>query len=183
MELRVAEKNERVTRRRPAVFRELVEAHMRSVYRLAYELTRSHHDAEDLSQDVFVKAYRSLDRFRDEADLDTWLYRITVNTYLNTRRKKSVRFMTLHEDLGDFVRSRGHDASRGAEAHVIRKHLDRVMKQLSPRERTAFVLRCENRLPLRETAAAMGIAEGTVKSLQHRALKKLRDGLAFLDPA
>ena len=172
-----------MTERPSTTFRAFVESHMRKVYRLAFELTRSHHDAEDLSQEVFFKAWRSMDELRKQAKADGWLYRITVNTYLNSRRKKALWSMSLREDLGEFVSgSSGEDTSRDAEAGAIRKHVDRAMKRLSKRERTAFVLRCKHRLSIRETAAAMGIAEGTVKSLQHRAVQKLQEELAFLDP-
>lgn len=156
---------------------------MRQVYRLAFELTRSHHDAEDLSQEVFLKAWRSMDEFREQSTVDTWLYRITVNACLNSRRKKALRFRDLREDMAEILDGAdANAASRNAEDAAIRRHVDRGMKRLSPRERTAFVLRCEYGLSIRETAAAMGIAEGTVKTLQYRAVQKLQNVLAFLNP-
>ncbi|MCD4665006.1 MAG: sigma-70 family RNA polymerase sigma factor, partial [Bacteroidales bacterium] len=61
-------------------FRELVERYKKKIYYLAYDLTGNHHDAEDMSQEVFIKAFRSLKNFRGDAKLSSWLYRITVNT-------------------------------------------------------------------------------------------------------
>jgi len=172
-----------MTEQTPTSFRAVVESQMRDVYRLAFELTRNHQDAEDLSQEVFLKAWRSLDDFKEQSKIATWLYRITVNTYLNARRKKTLRFRELREDMAAiFSGSIGDGTSRDVESTAIRKHVDRAVKQLSPRERTAFVLRCEHGLSIRETAASMDIAEGTVKSLQFRAVQKLQDRLAFLDP-
>ena len=78
---------------------DLVETHKEGVYYLALDLTGNHHDAEDLAQEVFIKAYRALDSFRGEAKVFTWLYRITVNTHLNRRHKKAVRYMQLREDF------------------------------------------------------------------------------------
>ena len=83
----------------PEAFREIVETHKKSVYYLAYDLTGNHHDAEDLSQEVFIKAFRSLEHFRGEAKLNTWLLRIVVNTYINSKRKKALQAMFLREDF------------------------------------------------------------------------------------
>jgi RNA polymerase sigma-70 factor (ECF subfamily) len=163
-------------------FRELVERHKRRVYYLALDLTGNHHDAEDLSQEVFIKAYRALDRFRGDAQLQTWLYRITVNTYLNMRRKKALLFMKLRDSFAD-TRLEPEDGAApgdtGAEKRVVQQHIERAMKALSPKERSAFVLRHYHDLSLKDVAEAMEVAEGTVKSLLFRAVQKLRKELAF----
>ncbi|UCE05915.1 MAG: sigma-70 family RNA polymerase sigma factor, partial [bacterium] len=79
-------------------FRELVERYKKKIYYLSLDLTGNHHDAEDLSQEVFIKAYRNLKKFRGDAKFNSWLYRIMVNTCISQRRKKSVSAMTLQED-------------------------------------------------------------------------------------
>lgn len=165
----------------PATFHDLVEQYKRSLYTLTYDLTGNHHDAEDLSQEVFIKAYRGYAGFRGEAQVYSWLYRIAVNTYLNKRRKKALRFRQLWDD---FSRAPSHDPpqpepDRHAEADAIRRHVERALMGLSPRERSAFVLRHYQELSLKEVADVMDIAEGTVKSLLFRATKKLRTTLAF----
>ena len=68
----------------PAAFRELVERYQRDVYGLAYDLCGNHHDAEDLSQEVFIKAYRAIGSFRADAKVGSWLYRITMNASLDS---------------------------------------------------------------------------------------------------
>ena len=168
-------------RRADDPFRAFVEQHQRMLYALAFDLTGNHYDAEDLSQDVFIKAYRSRDGFRREAQTSTWLYRIAVNAYLNKKRKKALRFRLLRNDLDDRHASR-EAAPRpdvAAEADVIQRHIALALKTLSPKERTAFVLRHYQDLALAEVAGVMGVAEGTVKSLLYRATRKLRKALAF----
>ena len=168
-------------RRAPATFHELVEQYKRPLFALAYDLTGNHHDAEDLSQEVFIKAFRGVADFRGEAQVYSWLYRIAVNTYLNKRRKKALRFRQLWDDFSQI--SHTDDAKsepdRQAEADVMRRHVETALKKLSPRERSAFVLRHYQDLSLKEVAALMEVAEGTVKSLLFRATQKLRTALAF----
>ena len=158
-------------------FRAIVDEHKRSVYALAYELTGNHHDAEDLSQDVFIRVYRSLSSFRGDAKMFSWLYRITVNSYLNKKQKKTLLFRKLTSDFKDVELSHAEQNDSG-DMVLVNAHLDQAMKKLTPSERAAFVLRHTKDLSIREVAEAMEIADGTVKSLLHRALKKLRKSLA-----
>lgn len=163
---------------RDAAFRSLVEANQRAVYYLALDLTGQHHDAEDLSQEVFIKAYKALDAFRGEASAYSWLYRITVNTYLNRRRKKALRFRQLWDDFS-LMGTRDSAPGQEVEADIRRQHVNAALRKLSPRERTAFVLRHYQDLSVKEVAGLMDVAEGTVKSLLFRAVQKLRDALSF----
>jgi len=162
-------------------FRDLVEAHKRRVYYLALDLTGNHHDAEDLAQEVFIKAYRALDSFRGDSKVYTWLYRITVNTHLNRRRKKAVRYMQLREDFDRTADDSGAlpDTDTDTERHQMQSHIEASLDVLSPSERSAFVLKHMNGLTIKDTAAAMDVATGTIKSLLYRATRKLRDELAF----
>ena len=172
---------EPIQRRAPATFHDLVEQYKRPLFALAYDLTGNHHDAEDLSQEVFIKAFRGVADFRGEAQVYSWLYRIAVNTYLNKRRKKALRFRQLWDDFSQAPRNHNAEPEpdRHAEADVMRRHVETALKQLSPRERSAFVLRHYQDLSLKEVADLMDVAEGTVKSLLFRATKKLRTALAF----
>ena len=163
-------------------FREFVETHKRRLYWLALDLTGNHHDAEDLSQEVFIKAYRNLDGFRGDAKVSTWLRRIAVNTYLNKRRKKALSHMSLLSDTENrrVTVSSAPPPDGEAGGDRIRMYVDRALDALSPRERSAFVLRHMNDLPVKEVAASMDIAQGTVKSLLYRATQKMQQELAFL---
>ena len=167
-------------------FRELVELYKKKIYYLSLDLTGNHHDAEDLSQEVFIKAYRSLKNFRGDAKLNSWLYRITVNTCISQRRKKSVAAMTLQEDFESESTPRffsesesSHNPERHAEASLMQQHIDSALQQLTPRERSIFVLRHYNDLPLKEIAQILKITEGTVKSMLFRAIQRLQKELAF----
>src|SRR6478672_12248229 len=74
-----------------SAFRTLVEQHRAMVYRLAYQFAGNHHDAEDIAQEVFIKVYRSLDRFRQDAQLTSWMYRIVMNACSDHRRRHRAR--------------------------------------------------------------------------------------------
>jgi RNA polymerase sigma-70 factor (ECF subfamily) len=162
-------------------FRTLVERHKKRVYYLALDLTGHHHDAEDLSQEVFIKAHRNLDAFRGEASFFSWLYRITVNTYLNKKRKKAVRYMTLWDDFEHITQGAGASSGPDTETErsTMQAHIDASLDVLSENERSAFVLKHYHGYKIREVAAMMDVAEGTIKSHLYRATRKLRDELAF----
>jgi RNA polymerase sigma-70 factor (ECF subfamily) len=152
------------------------------VYYLALNLTGNHHDAEDLSQEVFIKAHRGLKEFRGDAQMYTWLRRIAVNTYLNKKRKKALAFFRVfaEDDETDRSPSAEPETDAAAEAGFLRGRINRALETLTARERTAFVLRHHHELSVREVAASMNVAEGTVKSLLFRATQKLQKELAPL---
>ena len=168
-------------------FRELVESHKREVYGLAYDLCGNHHDAEDLSQEVFIKAYRAIGGFRADAKLGSWLYRITMNTHIDSKRRKSLQVISLDAPAaaardGEMpavlpaARGKGPDAAVGASR--FHADIERALQSLSGQERTVFVLRHYHDMRIQEIASSLSIAEGTVKSLLFRSVRKLRDRLA-----
>ena len=163
-------------------FPEIVRQYKRGVLALAYDLTGNAHDAEDLTQEVFIKAHRKLYTFRGESGVYAWLRRIAVNTHLNRRRKKSVTFMRLFGDVSGTDTWSGPEPTpdRGAEGSDVRGHIDRALEKLSEGERSVFVMRHYHEMSTREVAAAMNVADGTVKSLLFRATTKLRSSLHYL---
>jgi len=178
---------ERLQRGDAAAFREMVEGHKRDVFALAYDLSGNHDDAEDLSQEVFIKAFRAIGSFRADAKLGSWLYRITMNAHIDSKRRKPVALVSL-----DFTPSsgEGEEAPRelvdGSAPHPDRlagrarfkADVERALDVLSAQERSVFVLRHYHDLPIREISLSLSIAEGTVKSLLFRSIRKLRDRLA-----
>jgi len=169
-----------------SAFRELVENHKRALFNLAYDLLGNAQDAEDISQEAFIKVYRSVGEFRGEAQLGSWMYRIVVNLCLNRRRKKALSAMELRESFEDDERHQStptfdHEANpeKTTEAEIMRQHLRRAIDQLSPQQRTIFVLRHDDDLPLAEIGKVLKISEGTVKSQLFRALRKLQEALSF----
>ena len=174
------------TTRQSVTFQDIVERYKKAVYYLSLDLTGNHHDAEDLSQEVFIRAHKGLDGFRGDSGIMTWLRRIAINTYLNQKRKKAWSLLHLFDDQSsigsesgsgltiDSVEATMSATDESASRELLRRHIDRALNSLSPRERTAFVLRHFNDMSTRETCEAMDTAEGTVKSLLFRATKKMR---------
>ncbi|MEM6797115.1 MAG: RNA polymerase sigma factor [Acidobacteriota bacterium] len=178
---------ERAQRGDRDAFRRLVEAHQSGVYRLALGLLRQPSDAEDVAQEVFLRAYRSLSRFRGDSGLGTWLYRVTLNACRDHQRKG--RFMKLQQSLGLVAEPESRwvderpeaDPERSTRSGELRREITRALAALSPAERDTFVLRQMNQLSIRQTAEITGRAEGTVKNLLFRALRKLQKELAPAD--
>ena len=169
-----------------SAFRVLVENHNRALFNLAYDLLGNAQDAEDISQEAFIKVYRGIGEFRGEAQLSSWMYRIVVNLCLNRRRKKAVSAMELRESFEDDdmhppTPTSDHEANpeKATESEMIRQHLRRALDRLSPQQRTIFILRHDDDLALAEIGKMLKISEGTVKSQLFRALRKLQEVLAF----
>jgi RNA polymerase sigma-70 factor, ECF subfamily len=166
-------------------FRQLVERSKITTYRLAYDLTGNRHDAEDLSQEAYIRAFRGLAGFRAEAKWSSWLHRITLNTFLDHKRAKKMNVEFDDETETTETMNPDHHTphtpgpEKSAEAGVIRQHVERALGCLSAQERSVFVLRHYHDLPLREIAATLEIAEGTVKVHLFRAVRRLQKELHF----
>lgn len=153
-------------------YRLLVERYSQSVFRLAFRITRNEQDAEDLVQDVFLKAYRAIDGFDGRSSFPTWIYRITANASLDViRLRKPVT------DVPD-LRDRAPTPERLAVAGQIRQRLATAMDELSPQERAAFVMRHFENRPIAEIAESLSLRENATKHSIFRAVKKLRAALA-----
>jgi RNA polymerase sigma-70 factor (ECF subfamily) len=165
-----------------SAFQILVERHRSMVYRVAYQFAGNHHDAEDIAQDVFIKVYRSLDRFRQDAQLTSWMYRIVMNACIDHRRRQRP----------DVTAAFGEDAERRmlnapqetpgpedcAYAGEIGEVLELEIGRLPKGQRVVFVMRHYQGMKLCEIASALGLAEGTVKRQLHAAVHRLREALA-----
>ena len=171
-----------------AAFHELVGRYKKKIFYLAYDITGDHQEAEDISQEVFMKMYRSLKTFRRDAKMSSWLYQITVNTSIDSLRKKSSKpARSIDEFDPSFVQAELPAGGSGAyalnpvlstESAQIQEHISQALKKISARERTVFVMRHYNDLKLHEIAEILNITIGTVKSLLFRAIKKLRKELS-----
>jgi RNA polymerase sigma-70 factor (ECF subfamily) len=161
-----------------AAFDELMMRYSKAVYRLAYSFVRNHADAEDISQEAFIRAWRAIARFDPKYRFYTWLHRITVNLCMNHfRRQKRIRFEPLPggepgaewQDLPD---PKGDD-----DAGELRRALDRAMMALPPEQRAVLVLRARDELSYSEISKALGIPVGTVMSRLSRGRAQLRERL------
>ena len=158
-----------------AAYEEIVQRYQQIAFRTAYVITGSSADAEDAAQEGFVKAYRALDRFRLGADLRPWLLRIVANEARN-RVRSSGRRHQLELRLTEGFRP--GDAAPSPEAVAVaadeRRRLLAMVNALSHEDRLVIASRYFLELTGEETAAALGIAEGTVKSRLSRALARLK---------
>src|SRR5438045_8269178 len=172
-----------------AAFEELVRHYDQAVLRLALHLTGTEHEAQDVYQDAFLKAYKNIGRFRFECSFYTWIYRIVTNLCLDNIRKKQVR----KEDAPVVVDSEGEqydvlaqvaDARSGAnpERDLMRRELggriSRALEKLTPRERVVFELKHYQGLKLRTVGEMLNTTEETAKNTLFRATQKLRATLA-----
>jgi RNA polymerase sigma-70 factor (ECF subfamily) len=158
-----------------AAFQVLVERHRMLVYRVAYQYAGNHHDADDIAQEVFLKVFRSLDRFRQDSQFTSWLYRIALNACVDHSRRRNPADPT--EDSAELlIASPATDPDPEVRAYgcelgdVVRAAVDR----LPPRQRLIFTMRHFEDLKLIEIAKALGLAEGTVKRQLHAAVHRLR---------
>lgn len=150
------------------------------VFRLAYRLTGNQHDAEDLTQDVFVKVFRSLAKF-EPGNVEGWLHRITTNEFLDqVRRKQRVRMVDLPQDADARLADKRIEErpERAYEHRNMGDDVQNALAELSPQMRAAIVLRDMEDLSYEEIAATLGISLGTVRSRIHRARATLRKKLA-----
>ena len=172
-----------------AAFEELVRHYDQAVLRLAMHLTGSQHEAQDIYQDAFLKAYKSMGNFRFECSFYTWIYRIVTNLCLDHLRKKQVR----KEDAPVAVDSEGEsydvldqfpDARAGANperdlmSRELGSRINRALEQLTPRERMVFELKHYQGLKLRTVGEILNTTEETAKNTLFRATQKLRGALA-----
>jgi RNA polymerase sigma-70 factor (ECF subfamily) len=172
-----------------AAFEELVRHYDQAVLRLAMHLTGSDHEAQDIYQEAFLKAYRSIGSFRFECSFYTWIYRIVTNLCLDHLRKRQVR----KEDAAVATDSQGQvydmldqvaDARAGANpehdlmSRELGNRIGSALGKLSPRERMVFELKHFHGLKLRTVGEILNTTEDTAKNTLFRATQKLRGALS-----
>ncbi|WP_078901545.1 RNA polymerase sigma factor SigE [Actinacidiphila yeochonensis] len=166
----------------PPSWEEIVSTHSARVYRLAYRLTGNQHDAEDLTQEVFVRVFRSLATYTP-GTFEGWLHRITTNLFLDmVRRRQRIRFDALGDDAAERLPSREPSPAQ----HFNDTHFDADIQQaldtLAPEFRAAVVLCDIEGLSYEEIAATLGVKLGTVRSRIHRGRSHLRKALEHRAP-
>ena len=167
----------------PPSWDEVVRSHSARVYRLAYRLTGNPHDAADLTQDVFVRVFRSLSTYTP-GTFEGWLHRITTNLFLDqVRRKQRIRFDALGDDAGDRLASRERGPAQVYDDTHFDDDVQRALDALPPDFRAAVVLCDIEGLSYEEIAVTLGIKLGTVRSRIHRARARLRVSLEHRAPA
>jgi RNA polymerase sigma-70 factor (ECF subfamily) len=162
---------------------QVVEEHSDRVFRLAYRLTGDRHDAEDLTQEVFVRVFRSLDSYTP-GTFEGWLHRITTNLFLDgARRKQRIRFDALGEERAARLPSSSPAPDQAFEDRHFDADVEAALATLPPDFRAAVVLCDVEGLSYEEVADVMGAKLGTVRSRISRGRAMLRQALAHRAPA
>ncbi|HKR12385.1 MAG TPA: RNA polymerase sigma factor [Pyrinomonadaceae bacterium] len=172
--MRTSHKRQPLSEREQQTFHELYQAHYQRVYAICFRMTRDVSEAEDLTQDVFLHLFRTIDQFNRESAFTTWLHRVTVNTVLMHFRKRKTRPEVL-ADVGELpVRNLFSNRDLEGLRVVNGILLSEVLAKLPAGYREAVVLHDVEGLEHNEIAALKGRAEGTSKSQLHKGRVLLR---------
>jgi len=153
-------------------FDALVRKYQKKVYYFAFRLARNHQDADDLAQETFIRTYNSLGAFKGGSAFFTWLYRITINLYINSYRKK-IRQNQILAGETEFT-YQGLDALSMVQDKELGKKIGAAAAKLPPRQQVAFNLRYIEELTFEEVAESMGCSVGAAKASCFQAVRKMR---------
>src|SRR6266550_1784211 len=167
----------------PPTWDEVVRTHSARVYRLAYRLTGNVPDAEDLTQEVFVRVFRSLSSYTP-GTFEGWLHRITTNLFLDAaRRKQRIRFEGLADEMAHRLPGSEPTPAQAFDDSHLDDDVQAALKALPPEYRAAVVLCDIEGFSYEEIAATLGVKLGTVRSRIHRGRAQLRSALKHRRPA
>lgn len=156
-------------------FAELARRYERRIYSLALHYVQDPQDAEDLSQEAWLRAFRAMNSFKGESSFYTWIRRITINCFLNRERGPFARWRSLlaqPDEDSPLVRNGSIEASM--HERLLLKQVIGALGQLSPRQRLIFLLKHQEGMTYEEIAEVLGCSPGTAKKAVARALGKLR---------
>ena len=157
-------------------FRELIETYQKPVYQVIRRMVLIHEDADDLTQNTFIKAYKALDRFEGNSSLFTWLYRIATNESLTFLEKKKKRYFFSLDDHQEKLESYV-DSSAVISGDEIQVKLQKSLLKLPDKQRLVFHLKYEEDLSYEEISKITGTSVGALKASYHHAVKKIEQEL------
>lgn len=168
-----------------AAFDTLTRKYRERIYSIIYNITSNREDSADLTQDVFVRAFTAISRFKGRSSFFTWLYRIAVNTTLSHLKRNRMRrffsFDNIDEEMAPAeivdTLSQKSGADRGAQLSELQEKLNEALQKLSPKHRTVVILFEIEGLSHQEIANVMHTSEGTVRSRLHYAKQQLQADL------
>lgn len=168
-------------------FCELAASHQRSLYLLALKYSGNHHDAEDLTQDVMLNAYRAIHQFKGMSSFRTWLSRIMVNSFLNRKRKSDPLGSSQRQDTSEeafessvYVSSTTpRHSERSVHDGLVMKQVLELLRSVPERQRLMFLMKHQEGMTCEEIAGTMGTSVGTVKKTLFRVVDRLRQHFAM----
>ncbi|UGQ09481.1 RNA polymerase sigma factor SigE [Yinghuangia sp. ASG 101] len=166
----------------PPSWEDIVRTHSARVYRLAYRLSGNPYDADDITQEVFVRVFRSLSSYTP-GTFEGWLHRITTNLFLDmVRRRQRIRFESLADDADDRLPGREVSPEQVLDDARLDADIQQALDALAPEFRAAVVLCDIEGLSYEEIATTLGVKLGTVRSRIHRGRSQLRAALRHRAP-
>jgi RNA polymerase sigma factor (sigma-70 family) len=157
-------------------FNLLVRQYQQRIYSLVRRMVIDHDEADDIVQEVFIKVWQHLDRFREDSGLYTWIYRIAANESLNHLRKKRTRlFLPIHNIEGELAYKLDHSGHITGDEIQIR--LQKAVLKLPDKQRLVFNMRYFDELSYEEIAGITGTSVGGLKASYHHAVKKIEENL------
>jgi RNA polymerase sigma-70 factor, ECF subfamily len=167
-------------------FCDLAATHQRSLYILALKYSGNHHDAEDLTQDVMLNAYRAIHQFKGMSSFRTWLARIMMNSFLNQKRKSDPLATTKRQDAieddfepGFYASKPPDSAERSVHNGLVMQQVVRMLRSVPERQRLMFLMKHQEGMTCEEIADLMGTSVGTVKKTLFRVVDRLRQHFAM----
>ncbi|QHI68913.1 RNA polymerase sigma factor [Tichowtungia aerotolerans] len=169
-----------------SAYEELVRRYYSKIYGLVYGMVSSREDAEDVTQEVFVKAWKALGHFREQSGFYTWIYRIAVNRAINFRKRRNRRRTVQFEDFDPDIKQAESYKEFSSKGSVLRKmnlgefqkKMNEALMTLSDKHRAVVIMHDVQGMPHSEIAEVMGCSEGTARSRLFYARKRLQAELA-----
>ncbi|MFN8689864.1 MAG: RNA polymerase sigma factor [Cyclobacteriaceae bacterium] len=157
-------------------FNLLVRAYQQRVYWLVRKMVIDHDDADDITQEVFIKVHKAIDQFREDSQLYTWIYRIATNECLSFLNRKKRRFFLTIEDVAGQLTAT-IDSTPGLEGDEIQKKLQKALLKLPDKQRLVFNMRYYDDLSYEDMAEITKTSVGALKASYHHAVKKIEEFL------
>jgi len=168
-----------------AAFEFLYQLHVRRVYALCLRMVNNPADAEDLTQEVMLNAYRAIHQFRGMSSFRTWLARIMVNSFLNQKRKTDPLTSPQRQDATEdafesavYSPKTHHNSERGVHNRLIMRQVLDLLRSVPERQRLMFLMKHQEGMTCEEIAHTMGTSVGTVKKTLFRVVDRLRQHFA-----
>lgn len=158
-------------------FNLLVRAYQQRIYWHVRKMVVDHDDADDLTQEVFVKIHKSIDQFREDAQLFTWIYRIATNECLSFLDRKKRRFFLPLEDVAKQLAAK-IDTSSSISGDDVQKKLQKALLKLPDKQRLVFNMKYFDEMPYEQIAAITETSVGALKASYHHAVKKIEEFLS-----